>query len=178
MYIQAVERNLALGLLTVWVQKEQKGLAGPAGNSPKDSWFGKRRKCSQIIKDDNGCFLFCQADLFFLHRAFYIGRERGGVFLHGIKCRTAEEAAAKLAPVPSSDLSYIMGSSQRWAVNSALSCFLRYIGLTKLSLGGNNLYMPSLFPPRESLVSGIPAGEENIENPFLRCSLIHSKKFP
>jgi hypothetical protein len=31
--------------------------------------------------------------------------------------------------------------------------------LTKLSLGGNNFYMTSLFPPRESLVSDIPAGE-------------------
>ncbi len=119
--MQTAERNLALGVLTVWVQKEQKGLAGPAGNSRKDSWFGNRRKCSQIIKDDNGCFLFCQADLFCLHCAFYIRRERGGVFLHGIRCRTAEEAAAKLARVPSSDLSYIMGSSHRWAFNSALS---------------------------------------------------------
>ncbi len=31
------------------------------------------------------------------------------------------------------------------------------ISLTKLSLGGNNLYMTSLFLPRESLVSDIPA---------------------
>jgi hypothetical protein len=32
------------------------------------------------------------------------------------------------------------------------------MSLTKLSLGGNNLYMTSLFPPRESLVSDILAG--------------------
>jgi hypothetical protein len=37
---------------------------------------------------------------------------------------------------------------------------------TKFSLGGNNLYMTSLFPPRESLVSDIPAGVENIEKLF------------
>jgi hypothetical protein len=37
------------------------------------------------------------------------------------------------------------------------------MSLTNLSLGGNNLYMTSLFPPRESLVSDIPAGEGNIE---------------
>jgi hypothetical protein len=33
----------------------------------------------------------------------------------------------------------------------------------KLSLGGNNLNMTSLFPPRESLMSDIPAGDGNIE---------------
>jgi hypothetical protein len=38
--------------------------------------------------------------------------------------------------------------------------------LTKLSLGGNNLYMTSLFPARESLVSDSPAGEGNIEKLF------------
>ncbi len=32
------------------------------------------------------------------------------------------------------------------------------MSLTKLSLGGNNLYMTSLFPPRVSLLSDIPAG--------------------
>jgi hypothetical protein len=41
--------------------------------------------------------------------------------------------------------------------------------LTKLSVGMNNLYMKSLFPPRESLVSDIPAGDGNIEKLFLRC---------
>jgi hypothetical protein len=40
---------------------------------------------------------------------------------------------------------------------------------TKLSLGGNNLYMTSLFPPRESLVSDIPAGDGKTEKLFLRC---------
>ncbi len=43
------------------------------------------------------------------------------------------------------------------------------MSLTKLSLGGNNLYMTSLFPPRESLVIDIPAGDGNIEKLFLRC---------
>ncbi len=43
------------------------------------------------------------------------------------------------------------------------------MSLTKLSLGGNNLYMTSLFLPRESLVSGIPAGDGKIEKLFLRC---------
>jgi hypothetical protein len=36
------------------------------------------------------------------------------------------------------------------------------MSLTELSLGGNNLYEMSLFPPRESLVSDIPAGDLNI----------------
>jgi hypothetical protein len=44
------------------------------------------------------------------------------------------------------------------------------MSLTKLSLGGNNLYMTPLFPPRESLVSAIPAGDGNIEKYFLRCT--------
>jgi hypothetical protein len=43
------------------------------------------------------------------------------------------------------------------------------MSLTKLSLGGNNLYMTSLFPPRESLVSDIPAGDGNIEKLSLLC---------
>jgi hypothetical protein len=41
--------------------------------------------------------------------------------------------------------------------------------LTKLSHGGNNFYMTSLFPPRESLVSDIPAGDGNFEKLFLWC---------
>ncbi len=40
------------------------------------------------------------------------------------------------------------------------------MSLTKLFLGGNNLYMTSLFPPRESLVSDILAGEGNFEKLF------------
>jgi hypothetical protein len=44
------------------------------------------------------------------------------------------------------------------------------MSLTKLSLDVNNLYMTSLFPPRESLVSDIPAGDGNIERYFLRCT--------
>ncbi len=40
------------------------------------------------------------------------------------------------------------------------------MSLTKLSLGGNNDVVYKLFPPRKSLVSGIPAGDGNIEKPF------------
>jgi hypothetical protein len=43
------------------------------------------------------------------------------------------------------------------------------LSLTRFSLGWNNLYMTSLFPPRESLVSDIPAGDGNLEKLFLRC---------
>jgi hypothetical protein len=43
------------------------------------------------------------------------------------------------------------------------------MSLTKLSLGGNNYVIYKLFPPRESLVSDIPAGDGNIEKLFLRC---------
>jgi hypothetical protein len=40
------------------------------------------------------------------------------------------------------------------------------MSLTKLSLGGNNDVIYKLFPPRESLVSDIPAGNGNIEKLF------------
>jgi hypothetical protein len=40
------------------------------------------------------------------------------------------------------------------------------MSLTKLSLGGNNDVRDELFPPRESLVSDIPAGDGNIEKLF------------
>jgi hypothetical protein len=43
------------------------------------------------------------------------------------------------------------------------------MSLTKLSLGGNNNVIYKLFPPRESLVSDNPAGDENIEKLFLLC---------
>jgi hypothetical protein len=38
------------------------------------------------------------------------------------------------------------------------------MSLTKLSLGGNVIY--KLFPPRENLLSDIPAGDGNIEKLF------------
>ncbi len=44
------------------------------------------------------------------------------------------------------------------------------MSLTKLSLGGNNDVINKLYPPRESLVSDIPAEDWNIEKLFLRCS--------
>jgi hypothetical protein len=40
------------------------------------------------------------------------------------------------------------------------------MSLTKLSLGGNNDVTSKLFPPRESLVSDIPAGDGNIKKLF------------
>jgi hypothetical protein len=43
------------------------------------------------------------------------------------------------------------------------------MSLTKLSLGGNNDVIYILFPPRDSLVSDIPAGDRNNEKLFLRC---------
>ncbi len=46
------------------------------------------------------------------------------------------------------------------------------MSLTKLSLGGNNYVIYKLFPPRESLVSDIPAGDGNIEKLFLQCTYI------
>jgi len=46
------------------------------------------------------------------------------------------------------------------------------MSLTKLSLVGNNLYMTSLFPRRESLVSDIPAGGGNIEKLFYGARLL------
>ncbi len=48
--------------------------------------------------------------------------------------------------------------------------------LTKLSLGGNNENEMKLFPPTESLVSDILAGDGNIEKLFFRCSDRYSTK--
>jgi hypothetical protein len=42
---------------------------------------------------------------------------------------------------------------------------------TKLFLGGNNDVITELFLPRGSLVSDIPAGDGNLVNLFLRCTL-------
>ncbi len=41
------------------------------------------------------------------------------------------------------------------------------MSLSKLSLGGDNDVIYKLLPPRESLVSDIPAGDGNIERLFL-----------
>jgi hypothetical protein len=49
------------------------------------------------------------------------------------------------------------------------------MSLTKLSLGENNFFMTSLFPPRESLVSDIPAGYRKIEKLSLRCGLLRNR---
>ncbi len=46
------------------------------------------------------------------------------------------------------------------------------MSLTKLALDGNNDVIYKLFPPRESLVNDIPAGDGNIKKFFLRCSLL------
>ncbi len=46
------------------------------------------------------------------------------------------------------------------------------MSLTKLSLGGNNDAIHKLFPPKESLVSDIPAGDGNIEKLFLGCACL------
>jgi hypothetical protein len=40
------------------------------------------------------------------------------------------------------------------------------MSLTKLSLGGKSDVIYKLFPPRESLVSDIPAGDGNIKKLF------------
>ncbi len=51
------------------------------------------------------------------------------------------------------------------------------MSLTKLSLGGNNDVIYKLFPPRESLVSDIPAVDGNIGKLFLRGSItVHPRK--
>jgi hypothetical protein len=46
------------------------------------------------------------------------------------------------------------------------------MSLTKLSLGGNNDFICKLFPPRESLLSDIPAGDGNIEKLFFTLYLL------
>jgi hypothetical protein len=51
------------------------------------------------------------------------------------------------------------------------------MSLIKLSLGWNNDVTYKLFPPRESLVSDIPAGDGNIEKLFLRCEKKKPRRF-
>ncbi len=46
------------------------------------------------------------------------------------------------------------------------------MSLTKLSLDENNDVIYKLFPPRESLVSDIPAGDGNIEKLFYGVSVL------
>ncbi len=48
------------------------------------------------------------------------------------------------------------------------------MSLTKLCLGGNNDVIYKLFPPRESLVSDIPAGDGKIVNLFFTVCLAQS----
>jgi hypothetical protein len=43
-------------------------------------------------------------------------------------------------------------------------------------LGGNNDVIYKLFPPRETLVSDIPAGDGNIEKLFLQCGWLVADK--
>ncbi len=67
---------------------------------------------------------------------------------------------------------------QKWGQHrkKSFSIFPSPAGMsfTKLSMGGNNDVIYKLFPPRESLVSDIPAGDGNIEKLFLQC--IYKKK--
>jgi hypothetical protein len=51
------------------------------------------------------------------------------------------------------------------------------MSITKLFLGGNNDVIYKLFPPRESLVNDIPAGDGNIEKLFLQCDGPGSQTF-
>ncbi len=62
--------------------------------------------------------------------------------------------------------------SRAYIVKNCFSIFpsQAWISFTKLSLGGNNDVIYKLFPPRESLVSDIPAGDGNIEKLFLLCT--------
>ncbi len=55
-----------------------------------------------------------------------------------------------------------------YTVKKSFSIFTSSAGmsLNKLSLGGNNDVIYKLFPPRESLVSDISAGDGNIEKHF------------
>jgi len=59
-----------------------------------------------------------------------------------------------------------------YTVNKSLAIFPSPAGmsLTTLSLARNYLYMTSLFLPRESLVSDIPAGDGILANLFLQCT--------
>jgi hypothetical protein len=49
------------------------------------------------------------------------------------------------------------------------------MSLTKLSMGGNNDVINKLFPPRESLVSDIPARDGNIGKLFLLCKTTNQR---
>ncbi len=64
--------------------------------------------------------------------------------------------------------SFKLSSILTYTVKKNFSIFLSPTGmsLTKVSLGGNNDVIYKLFPPREILVSDIPAGVGNIEKLF------------
>ncbi len=67
---------------------------------------------------------------------------------------------------------------ERHTVKKNFSIFPSSAGmsLTKLSMGGNNNVIKKLFPPRESLVSDIPAGDRNIESFFTLSPCTIKKK--
>ncbi len=50
------------------------------------------------------------------------------------------------------------------------------MSLSKLSLGGNNDVIYEIFPPRESLVNDIPAGDGNIEKPFYGAPILQEER--
>ncbi len=66
-------------------------------------------------------------------------------------------------------LEAVPGSNLHRKINFLIFPSLAWMSLTKLSLGGNNDVIYKLLPPRESLVSDIPAGDGDIKKLVLRC---------
>ncbi len=64
----------------------------------------------------------------------------------------------------------VLYATCRYTVKKSFSIFPSPAGI-RLSLGGNNVVIYKLFPPKESLESDILAGDGNIEKLFLRCTV-------
>jgi hypothetical protein len=79
-----------------------------------------------------------------------------------------------LLPISMCNVHVHVNTVKRWVIFHSPAG----ISLTKLFLAGNIF----LFPARESLISDIPAGDGNFDNPFLQCkgdrtmAGIHEKK--
>ncbi len=69
-------------------------------------------------------------------------------------------------------------SSKKYTVKKISDIPVPSLGVTYQTLpGGNNDVIYKLFPPRESLVSDIPARDGNIEKLFLQCSVWNFRIF-
>ncbi len=81
---------------------------------------------------------------------------------------------------------FLKSDNKEWRQKICYKILLLHINIVSsrihskksFSISGNNLYMTSFFPPRESLVSDIPAGDGNFEKLCLQCMRSAPLHFP